>query len=303
MHLREQEYVIAIDRYRNITQAAKTMGISQPAMTHFLNQLESDLDVKLFDRGAKPLKLTAAGELYVNNARQMLNLKEQFEKELQALKRQDLCQLRIGIQQIRAPHLVPPLTLAIRQEFHGLKVIFYESHGKSLFEMLRKGEIDLLLHNKMEEIPGITSEVLMQDKLLLITPEDHPLNRSQIRGQDNYPWMDLSLFRNENFLLMPVGYTLREHAERLFFDQGWRPKEIELYSRTETILHLVSAGAGVSLVLESYLPYFNLKKRISCFLVGDPPERVDYMAFYQEKLKAYPIFDRFLELIRFVIPG
>ena len=75
LNLKEQIYMLSLERHSNITRAAKELGISQPALTTFLNHLEKDLDVKLFDRSAVPMKLTPAGELYINKAKKMLCIK------------------------------------------------------------------------------------------------------------------------------------------------------------------------------------------------------------------------------------
>lgn len=69
LNLKEQIYMLSLERHSNITRVAKELGISQPALTTFLNHLEKDLDVKLFDRSAVPMKLTPAGELYINKAK------------------------------------------------------------------------------------------------------------------------------------------------------------------------------------------------------------------------------------------
>ena len=87
LNLKEQIYMLSLERHSNITRAAKELGISQPALTTFLNHLEKDLDVKLFDRSAVPMKLTPAGELYINKAKKMLCIKEEFDRELQVLNR------------------------------------------------------------------------------------------------------------------------------------------------------------------------------------------------------------------------
>lgn len=139
LNLKEQIYMLSLERHSNITRAAKELGISQPALTTFLNHLEKDLDVKLFDRSAVPMKLTPAGELYINKAKKMLCIKEEFDRELQVLKKRDLSCIRVGIQQIRAPHVVPPLTMAVKQEFPKLDVVFNENHGENLFNMLERG--------------------------------------------------------------------------------------------------------------------------------------------------------------------
>ena len=139
----------------------------------------------------------------------MLCIKEEFDRELQVLKKRDLSCIRVGIQQIRAPHVVPPLTMAVKQEFPKLDVVFNENHGENLFNMLERGEIDLLLHNHMRQIPGISAEFLMKDRLLFITPKNHLLNAYGIKSAKPYPWIDLSWFKNENFMLLPEAYTLR----------------------------------------------------------------------------------------------
>lgn len=56
--------------------------------------------------------------------------------------------------------------MAVKQEFPKLDVVFNENHGENLFNMLERGEIDLLLHNHMRQIPGISAEFLMKDRLL-----------------------------------------------------------------------------------------------------------------------------------------
>ena len=170
--------------------------------------------------------------VYINKAKKMLCIKEEFDRELQVLKKRDLSCIRVGIQQIRAPHVVPPLTMAVKQEFPKLDVVFNENHGENLFNMLERGEIDLLLHNHMRQIPGISAEFLMKDRLLFITPKNHLLNAYGIKSAKPYPWIDLSWFKNENFMLLPEAYTLREHAEQLFASLGWRPETIEKIGRS-----------------------------------------------------------------------
>ncbi len=296
MNLKEQIYMLSLERHSNITRAAKELGISQPALTTFLNHLEKDLDVKLFDRSAVPMKLTPAGELYINKAKKMLCIKEEFDRELQVLKKRDLSCIRVGIQQINFSPFQH-----IKQIFTMIFVKNNIQFRKFLFNMLERGEIDLLLHNHMRQIPGISAEFLMKDRLLFITPKNHLLNAYGIKSAKPYPWIDLSWFKNENFMLLPEAYTLREHAEQLFASLGWRPETIEIYTRTETILRLVTAGAGVGFIFESYLSYFNEERKPACFLIGNPPITVDYMAFYPEKMKQYPVFTRFLDMIRFVL--
>ena len=192
---------------------------------------------------------------------------------------------------------MPPLTMAVKQEFPKLDVVLTKIMVKICLICWQK----LIFYFIIIQIPGISAEFLMKDRLLFITPKNHLLNAYGIKSAKPYPWIDLSWFKNENFMLLPEAYTLREHAEQLFASLGWRPETIEIYTRTETILRLVTAGAGVGFIFESYLSYFNEERKPACFLIGNPPITVDYMAFYPEKMKQYPVFTRFLDMIRFVL--
>ena len=82
MNLKEQSYVCMLAQTGSITTAAKLLEISQPALTLYIQNLERNLGVKLFDRVGKRFVLTYPGQLYVDTARQMLALKEGFDGKL-----------------------------------------------------------------------------------------------------------------------------------------------------------------------------------------------------------------------------
>ena len=150
MHLKEQLYILEIARTRNITKAAQALGVSQPALSAFLNNLELSLGTKLFERKRKCLELTPVGEIYVQKAEQMLHLKDEFYREMSQLLHEDQLELTVGVQTIRAPHIIAPLSIAISEHFPNLKVTFYENTGEILCRMFEEGKLDLLLCNKRE---------------------------------------------------------------------------------------------------------------------------------------------------------
>ncbi len=82
MNMKEQQYVCVLAECGSITRAAKELYISQPALSIYINNLEKSLNVKLFERVGKRFILTYAGERYVEKARAMLRLEEEFEEEL-----------------------------------------------------------------------------------------------------------------------------------------------------------------------------------------------------------------------------
>lgn len=302
MRLKEQFYVLTIEKYRNISKAAEILDITQPALTAFLNTLESTLGVKLFDRKTKPLTLTPAGELYVKTSAEILRLNEEFEKELSALLEQDIAQIRIGLQIIRAPHIVPIIKLIAKQNFPQINITFHENHGSILYEMLKNKELDLIICNKTITPPPDTKEVILaKNRLLLGVPASHPLASKKNLLDTPFPWIDISLFKNDCFNLLPPHYTISQYADQLFKNVGWTPKTIDSFTRTEAAMQMAAAGNGLFFILDGYLPLFHLPDNISFFTVGTPPVVSDYVAVYQKDYHKFSVFRKLLEILQFVL--
>ena len=138
----------------------------------------------------------------------------------------------------------------------------------------------------------------MKDRLLFIT-QDHLL-----KMELNLPSHILGSiylgFKNENFIASGSIY-IEEHAEQLFASLGWRFETIEIYTRTETILRLVTAGAGVGFIFESYLSYFNEERKPACF---SDRKSSDYGGLYgllSGKNETISGFHPFLDMILCII--
>ena len=171
MQFKEQVYVLTLEKYRNFSKAAEELGISQPALSTFLTNLERSLGTQLFNRSAKPMSLTDAGELYVRKARQVMRLKDEFDLELAHLVKGRSARIHVGVQHIRAPHIVPPLMMAQHQSFSNLEIILHEGPGEDLYKMLREGQLDLLFANTRGDQPGWDALPLFNERLLLVVPQ------------------------------------------------------------------------------------------------------------------------------------
>jgi DNA-binding MarR family transcriptional regulator len=101
--LKHYEYVIAIVTHGGVSQAAESLGLAQPTLSKYLKKLESDLGIELFDRSTLPIRLTRAGEIYVETGRRMLDLDRQLCKQLEEIKENKNTVIRVGISPSRSP--------------------------------------------------------------------------------------------------------------------------------------------------------------------------------------------------------
>lgn len=109
MQLKELSVILTIAKHRSITNAAKELFVTQPALSMYLNNVETQLGTALFDRQEKPIKLTPAGELYVRKAKQIMLIKSEFDMELSTILSTHSTSITIALQTLRVPHLEPPL--------------------------------------------------------------------------------------------------------------------------------------------------------------------------------------------------
>ncbi len=282
LHLKEQQYILALEKYQNFTKAAEALHITQPALTTFVNKLEQELGIKLFLRQHRQVKLTAAGELYVRIARQMMELKTQFDMELAHIARQHTAHLRVGIQTPRAPTLIPSLTIALKKANLGMTFSFQEGTAGHLEDLLEDHQVDIILYNNYTRRKDMEYIPLAQDYLLLVLPPNHPaISKAQWCGLP-WPVLDLRELVWERFLLLPEDHSIRHRTDQLFHLSGISPTYIETHNRTETVVQLAAAGHGVTFSLESYLNYFHLSTVPRLCLPAQRTEPVIYSVAYRK---------------------
>jgi len=299
LNLKEQEYICELARCGSITKAAAQLFITQPALSTFVRNVEKSLGVDLFIRDGKRMMLTYAGELYVNNAEKMLKQRAAFLQEIDDIQRGIKGRFVIGIQRRRCPHLAVQTILRFARQYPGIELMFKDNDHNILQDMFLKGELDLLLHNDIGEMGFAESEILMQEKILLAIPYSDTLVREGKWLPDNrYPWLDLKLLKDRNFILPNRQQSLRNDANRLLNDARISPNKITEVSNIETQLQMVAEGLGVSFTRESYAALFQYDKRPNFFSVGEPPASKPLYIIYRKEMKTHPGFDVLVQCIK-----
>ncbi len=267
MNLKEQQYICTIAECGSITKAAEKLFITQPALSLYISNLEKTLGIRLFDRVDKQFLLTAAGYLYVEKARKMLELQQEFEAQLYDLKNYIDGELSIGVQLRRAPLLLPPAMARFRKAYPNIKVTIREGVKAELENFLAENRIQLLIYNAEEEKKDLCNVRLYEDKPLLAIHKDHPLNRRAVSlpGQP-YPYLDLEFCRDELFILPTKRQSLRVYVDKVFSDLHIRPGSIMEIRNFETAMGLVNEGYGLGFNREQYKNSMTYLRQINYYL-------------------------------------
>ncbi len=282
MDFKEMTYVLAIARHQSITKAANSLYLSQPTLTKFLQQLEASLGLRLFDRVGKRLVLTHAGERYVARATEIFAIKTDLDQELQDIAQGRTGTLRIGFSSVRGREIILNVLPGFLKIHPKVLLKFREVDTSSFEAPLLAGDLDLAFFNLPIQSPNIDYQVVAYDEVILVARQDHPLTRlAQERPGCLYPWIDLSLTREEVFILPSAELRLSAIVSRLFDIAGFFPN-VSFYSKSiESSCILAAEGYGLTLAGEQHIIHTKFDRAPAVFSVGDPCTRRTFVAAYR----------------------
>ena len=172
MNSRQLQYAIALSETCNFSQVAEKLNITQPALSKQILALEKELDVKLFDRNTNPLTLTAAGESFIRQAKELLYRQEQLEHSMAQYRSGEAGRLVIGISPFRTLYLIPHIIQKVRNKFPGVQVQLMEAGSDTLRKEVADGKYDLAIVNLPVDEAVLDVFPLEADTLALAVPNN-----------------------------------------------------------------------------------------------------------------------------------
>lgn len=283
MNIREEEYILALDKYRSITQAAENLHVTQPTLSIFLAKLENQVGMPLFERVGKRLLPTQAGQVYLKYAHQICTISKDFELEMAALKKEQQGQLYIGCLEKRSAFLMPRLFSRFRKTHPGIDVILYNDHLEELFLALADGKVDLLYVNQSLSFPDLCTKLVRRDHLLLAIPQDHPAasHATPVPGS-SFPYLDLKYVEEEAFFVPRKGYSVRFLVEDAIRYCAVRPQTVRPMATINLGCQMAAEGLGISFTTETYLGNPDDSLPLCYFLTGDLSRLVEWNIFWRK---------------------
>ena len=206
--------LVALDEEGNIHRAAQVLGMTQPAASKLLKDLEDVLEVPLFERLPRGMRPTWYGETMIRHARIALASLNAAHDELQALKAGRFGQVSVGA--ITAPGLVlmPPAVALVKQEHPSLRVSLQIETSDVLIERLSQGKLDFLVARlfAQHDKSALRYEALSEEPVSAIARPGHPLQRTA--------GLSLRDVAGAGWIVPPAGSVLRHRFELMFQEAG-----------------------------------------------------------------------------------
>lgn len=299
MNLREQEYVLAIANYQSLKGAAEFLNVSPPTLSVFLSTLEHSLGVPLFNRFGKKFVPTQEGEAYIRYAREMCFLNRQWEAKLDSMKHGERGVLRLGLHPRRTIDLLPAALRELILRHPGMDVKLHEGSSEELFHLLLNGEVDLIINNQFHPASVLDFIPFYRDRLVAVLSPLHPLAGKAVSVPGSpLPWIDLSLFAGETFLLQRPEQSIRVYTDQALAYAGVQPLHYYMVENLESAAQMAAEGLGIAFHFLGYIQHFSYSKPIRLFLAGDPNIFIDYHIVRRKDAYLAPYVSDFIEILQ-----
>ena len=239
--LRQLRYLEALARHGNFGRAAEDCGISQPAMSMQIRELEHELGAELVTRRQGVTVLTEAGAEVAQRAYSILSATRDLVDCVRYSGSLLSGTLRLGVIPTLAPYVLPLLLPELHRAYPDLCLDLLETQTKALVSELGQGTLDVLLLALPLENTEFETVVLFNDRFLLAVPADDPLpERSRVRASD---------VTARRLVLLEEGHCLRDQALVYCGDRDTTHTKLGATSLA-TVLQMVASGYGVTLLPE-----------------------------------------------------
>lgn len=244
INLQQIEYFLAVARYLNFTEAAKSLYISQPALSKQIAILENEIGFQLLDRTRRSVRLTPAGTVLFQELGTIAN---QIESALDKARQSVLGEnsvLTIGCLEAMGTPFLPALIKDFRQKYSGIRLIFERHSFKPLREKFFRGDLDIIftLEIEIRDTPDIVWAPFFKAKPYVFMSATHPLaSKPDLKLQD---------MREEGFVMISRDESPRsfDSCIALCRAHGFAPNIIKQMPNVESVLLSVESGVGVTLL-------------------------------------------------------
>lgn len=242
MEIHQLRYAVAVAQEGTFRRAALRCAVSQPSLSAQVKKLEEELGGRLFDRLGRRTRLTPLGVRFLPHAQAILQRLESARISVAEGLEEEAGEFRLGIIPTVAPFWLPRVLPAIKRALPAAKLIVLEQTTDELVRLLGSGDLDSAVFCLPVTGPNLIASPLLKEEFLLVLPAAHPLARRRE--------LSLEQVAKEPWILMTEPHCLRDQVADFWKRKRRRIDTILETGQVESLIGLVGAGLGVSMVPE-----------------------------------------------------
>lgn len=259
--LKQLRYFDALARHSHFGRAAEACSISQPALSMQIKELEESVGAALFERGPRTIRLTSFGEEFAGRIRTILRSVDELGDIARAARGGVIERLRLGIIPTIAPYMLPLIIAGLTKKFPGIDIHVRETQTQKLIDELNDGRLDAALVALPASEKSLVELPLFEEEFVLVRPQ----------SDADKPVPNVEKLADMRLLLLEEGHCFREQALSFCSIAPEQPREGLDGSSLSTLVQMVSAGIGITLIPEMAVPVETRSANVAVTRFKAPP--------------------------------
>lgn len=249
MNTTQLECFLAVATHLNFAKAAEEVSISQPSVTHQIQSLETELNIKLFNRSTRNVELTVAGLAFWDDARKMIDLSNRAKKRFSDPTSTDIIPLKIGCSGLSQMDLLPKILRKLFQKYPNLHPVFQQIPRTQVFAKVEDSDLDLAIAMKddQQKKGSLVYKELTKTSICCICKPDHPLAVLSSVSIEDMKQYKLILYN-------PATADPGTAALQNVLSREKSPADLYYCEYAEESIILVESGIGISILPEILTP-------------------------------------------------
>lgn len=262
MEFKDFHAFIEVANHLSFTKAAEHSYISQPSLSKSVKKIEEELNVVLFNRSTRNLRLTDAGTIVYEQGQKIFNLLDELPLLIEDLAEGVSGEIKIGMPPLIGTLFFPQIAKNISENFPDIKIELHELGAKVVEELVDKGQIDAGIIVLPTDQNIFNIQPFISDKFFLFVHKDHLFAERDT--------VALSELKNEQLILFSKSFALHRYIISACKEAGFNPTISYESSQWDLIIELVAAKLGITLLPQSISEKFTNDK-IKMIPLKEPP--------------------------------
>ena len=298
--LKYMEYAYAVYQEGSFTRAAEKLYISQPSLSQIIKKLEIEIGQPIFERSGKAVTLTPVGEVYIQAVERMLQIQSELRQQIEDIMCLKTGKLAIGSTTFIASYILPPIIMEFQTQYPDIQIDLTVEQSVVLEEKLEHGHLDFIIDNAPVFKDTCVYIPCLTEQIVIGVPEKLPVNDRLkayrvlpgdicAEGCDTaaLPRLSIAALKDEKFILLKHGNTMRQTAARIFQEKGIHPKVAMEFDLLMSSVCYAESGFGICFLTDMVLRYGKGFRNL-CFYLPDTLHNKRELFIIYKKAKYMP---------------
>ncbi len=267
MELRHLRYFVAVAEAENVTRAALKLHVSQPGLSRQIRDLEEEIGFQLFERSAKSVRLTAAGKVFLAEARAVLQHAEEAVKKARAVTGGTTGEINVGFAPSLTVQILPAALRGLQDQFPNVRVQLHDLSTEEMLAQLgeNKLQVALTVRPPARQLRGLHVKELARYAMRVAVAPQHPLAKAKSVSLDQVAAEPLIAYSRKDYP------EYHEMLAKVFESVGRRPRIAGEHDGATSLIAAVESGRGYALVPECLTCMVGPRLKLIPLRNGPPP--------------------------------